>query len=577
MAAPNEPEWEEPLRAWLERCAPTRRKDYERAVVREAFGFMGIKRFADITPEKLKAYRADVIQKYKPSRAARRRLMAVCRFMNYCAKKVPLNMAVVDDCLKIYGAKETLDRINNRLDELEDKVSALHLPIKPIGGGVLFVIILLTMAVFISWLLTARVGNWEFLLSIGLVIIDALGFDRSRHFINEAVSAGKKLQLPWPELLRNQPSVRWLWGGVVCVITFAFANFWGFECTMAPLLKGHVTGPISASIRPFPEVRTEVAPPPKGTVIAQGTICALVYYDEDGSCDAKSYGWNDDEAPLLMQGAVISLTDDRGTLIGATAIKDQPYCFVGLAPGIYTVTEKNEPCYLLLRKEEPINTSETDHTRPIDKQEGPFDCGLPCVWVYEPEASREIATEECYQPGYRGYLRSVPVGLLAGSSIIVEFGHQLPPTPTPTFTPTPTPTPPPASPTPTFTPPLVPPTPTFTPPPAPPTPTFTPPPAPPTPTFTPPPAPPTPTFTPPPAPPTPTFTPPPAPPTPTPRATPITPRPPTPTPTLRLPTPTPPPPTPVSPVVGLFMADIMAFASVFGLNKAANGLNSGRS
>lgn len=111
-----------------------------------------------------------------------------------------------------------------------------------------------------------------------------------------------------------------------------------------------------------------------------GSICASAYNDLNGD------GLRDpDEEPLA--GAVITVADARHTVGVHTTEGGGPFCFDGLLPGNYFVSELNPPGY---------------ESTTVDK------------WG---------------------------VAVLPGSSIDIEFGDRLAPAPTPTPGPTPTPTP----------------------------------------------------------------------------------------------------------------------------------------
>jgi hypothetical protein len=105
------------------------------------------------------------------------------------------------------------------------------------------------------------------------------------------------------------------------------------------------------------------------------SICILVYNDANGN-GRRDPG----EGPIA--GAKLTLRDSRGFVVATyTTTGAEPYCFSGLAPGNYTVTEQNPPGY--------VSTT-------------------PDIWG---------------------------AWLLAGSVVKTEFGDQL--SPTPTVTPTP--------------------------------------------------------------------------------------------------------------------------------------------
>lgn len=56
--------WEEALDAWLAKYSESTRKAYERAV-RQAFEVMQVERIEDVTPEKLKTYRAAMVERLR--------------------------------------------------------------------------------------------------------------------------------------------------------------------------------------------------------------------------------------------------------------------------------------------------------------------------------------------------------------------------------------------------------------------------------------------------------------------------------------------------------------------------------
>jgi len=124
---------------------------------------------------------------------------------------------------------------------------------------------------------------------------------------------------------------------------------------------------------------TPTGPPPATpTPTATSTtasICVVVYDDANGN-------GRRDQGEGLIAGAKLTLRDSSGAVV-ATYITTgaEPFCFSGLAPGNYTVTEQNPPSY---------------------------DSTTPDIWG---------------------------AWLLAGSVVKTEFGDQL--SPTPTVTPTP--------------------------------------------------------------------------------------------------------------------------------------------
>lgn len=111
-----------------------------------------------------------------------------------------------------------------------------------------------------------------------------------------------------------------------------------------------------------------------------GSICVSAYNDSNGD------GLRDPDEESLA-GAVITVADARRAVGVHTTEGGPPFCFDGLLPGNYFVSELNPPDY---------------ESTTVDK------------WG---------------------------VGLLPGSSIDIEFGDWLAPAPTPTPGPTPTPTP----------------------------------------------------------------------------------------------------------------------------------------
>jgi hypothetical protein len=130
--------------------------------------------------------------------------------------------------------------------------------------------------------------------------------------------------------------------------------------------------------QPLPTPTPTGPPPATATPTATpttGSICILVYDDANGN-SRRDPG----EGPIA--GAIIKLRDHTRAVVATyTTTGAEPYCFTGLVPGNYTVTEQNPPGY--------VSTT-------------------PDIWG---------------------------AWLTAGSVVYTEFGDQL--SPTPTVTPTP--------------------------------------------------------------------------------------------------------------------------------------------
>ncbi|MBM3135716.1 MAG: hypothetical protein FJZ89_10650 [Chloroflexi bacterium] len=129
-----------------------------------------------------------------------------------------------------------------------------------------------------------------------------------------------------------------------------------------------------ALLTPTPTGPPPATPTPTATPTT-GSICVVVYDDANGN-------GRRDPGEGLIAGAKLTLRDSGGAVVATyTTTGAEPYCFSGLAPGNYIVTEQNPPGY--------VSTT-------------------PDIWG---------------------------AWLLAGSVVKTEFGDQL--SPTPTVTPTP--------------------------------------------------------------------------------------------------------------------------------------------
>jgi hypothetical protein len=81
-----------------------------------------------------------------------------------------------------------------------------------------------------------------------------------------------------------------------------------------------------------------LTPTPTATA-STGSLCVLVYSDRNGN---RQY----DAGEGILAGATITVTSDS-TLVGVRITNGtEPYCFTGLAPGMYAIQEQNPPGYV---------------------------------------------------------------------------------------------------------------------------------------------------------------------------------------------------------------------------------------
>jgi hypothetical protein len=603
MPAPNGPEWEETLRAWLEKHAPATRKDYESAV-REAFDFMEVKLFGDITLEKLKAYRAALVERLKedhprklsPS-AVKRRLRAMRSFLKHCASegKISLNKEEIDACLEFPPPKQASLKIEHLIEHLE--VNLFNLDSK-LGKTIKDLKAEIDSMKEINERRLTQINDG--LSKLGSKLDDAVEakaeIGRVKSEVGDVKTKASSIEVKLSNIEDRQ-------GDISKELAHLRSKVDDIDRNVDPQKKGALQVLINGLDRLTGSVEKNLSPHTKELplrVFAAVALLTVVVFAIWLSQTERSWvfllGF-----PLLIIDA-LGFDRSRHFINAAASVTKQPLWRNPLVLSgifwVFTFTAANAQAF--------ETTMELIVNRPIRQEinrvtdrakatlEPPLSTIVPPILTIEavvvprtPTPTPTTASTSTPTPIAAPTETPTPVLLTATPTAVTPMRPTLTPTPStpvpPTATPTPlTPVPPtPTPPTPvplTATPtPAAPVPPTATPtPPAPPTVTPTAPtPVPPTAT----PVPPTPT----PVPPTsvppietpvlPTLTP--IPPTPTPRATPITPRPPTPTPTPRLPTPTPLPPT-SGLLVGLIMANIIAFASVLGLSSAANGLSNSR-
>jgi hypothetical protein len=273
---------------------------------------------------------------------------------------------------------------------------------------------------------------WTYILAFVLLAIDRSTYQKAEQLYDQFIAA-----------IRGSGSTDINKLGIFFMIIFVVANIYGMIAFVEDNVREPLSRRVDEIIRPSPKIE------PKGTMIAQGNICVLVYYDRNYSC---FWDKEQSEVEVMLGGAMINLTDAGGNLIGTytTTVENQPCCFVGLAPGTYTVTKGREPSgdlhlFTPASNGPSMGPSEGEHIT-ITEELVPIGSLL----------SRVAVDLDCLDSSPK----SVPVRLLAGDTRTVEFGYQrptpthtpmatpgiIPPTatsiltPTATYTPTPTPT-----------------------------------------------------------------------------------------------------------------------------------------
>lgn len=140
-------EWEETLKAWLEGYTdPKRKRNYE-SVVREAFRLMGVERIADIAAEKLKAYRAAMVERLRedsPEKlslsAVETNLRAMRSFMKHCASedKTSLSKEEINACLEFCLLGQVQPKQAGwTIEHLEVQLSNLGGAVNKVGADVM--------------------------------------------------------------------------------------------------------------------------------------------------------------------------------------------------------------------------------------------------------------------------------------------------------------------------------------------------------------------------------------------------------------------------------------------------------